>query len=359
MANGKLLRQLIKAGASGNTDSFRRVTEEVIRAERQKQHHLLADELEQILHSRANSPVGASLHHLASKVPYDRERGLPLLEVHSPRRGFLDVVLTEENLAILESILREHHRADVLSSMGLRPTHRLLFCGPPGCGKTLTAEVIATELSWPLVVVRIDSVISSFLGETAANLRQVFDFMQSAPMVVLFDEFDALAKERSEQGEHGELKRVVNAVLQMMDAYKGRSIIIAATNHEGILDSAIWRRFEEVLLFDLPTDEQLNKLFALKLRGIRRNFSIGAGAKQSLETFDSAKLFKELYPKGGLSHADVERILQRAIKQMILCNEERLEIDHLKAALWREKARAQRIHHVRRAYLSNEKRSHS
>ena len=346
MANGKLLRQLIKAGASGNTEAFRRVTEEVIRAERQKQHHLLADELEQILHSRANSPVGASLHHLASKVPYDRERGLPLLEVHSPRRGFLDVVLTEENLAILESILREHHRADVLSSMGLRPTHRLLFCGPPGCGKTLTAEVIATELSWPLVVVRIDSVISSFLGETAANLRQVFDFMQSAPMVVLFDEFDALAKERSEQGEHGELKRVVNAVLQMMDAYKGRSIIIAATNHEGILDSAIWRRFEEVLLFDLSTDEQLNKLFALKLRGIRRNFS--------LETFNGAELFKTLYPKGGLSHADVERILQRAIKHMILCNEERLEIDHLKAALWREKARAQRIYHARKIYLSSE-----
>lgn len=351
MANGKLLRQLIKTGASGNTEAFHRVAEEVIRTERQKQHHLLANELEQILHSRANSSVGASLHHLASKVPYDRERGLPLLEVHSPKRGFLDVVLTEENLAILESILREHHRADVLSSMGLQPTHRLLFCGPPGCGKTLTAEVMATELSWPLVVVRIDSVISSFLGETAANLRQVFDFMQSAPMVVLFDEFDALAKERSEQGEHGELKRVVNAVLQMMDAYKGRSLIIAATNHESILDSAIWRRFEEVLLFDLPTDEQLDNLFALKLRGIRRNFP--------LESFNSADFFKDLYPQGGLSYADVERILQRAIKQMILCNEEQLGINHLKAALWREKARAQRINEARKTYLSNEKRSHS
>jgi SpoVK/Ycf46/Vps4 family AAA+-type ATPase len=339
MANGKLLRELIKTGAAGNIEDFRRVTEEVIREERRKQHHLLASELEKILYSRSSSP-NVGLRQLANSVPHDRERGIRLLEPHSAKRGLHDVILSEENRQILETILREHHRADLLQSYGLHPTNRFLFCGPPGCGKTLTAEVIATELSWPLVMVRLDSVISSFLGETAANLRQVFDFIQTLPMVVLFDEFDALAKERSEGGDHGELKRVVNAVLQMMDAYKGDSIIIAATNHEAILDSAIWRRFEEVLVFDLPTPEQLNNLLSLKLRGIRRNFS--------LDTLESAALFKDL------SHADVERIIQRAIKIMILSNEEVLDEQHLKQAWGREKARYQRIYHTRRVYLESD-----
>ena len=121
----------------------------------------------------------------------------------------------------------------MLKTYGLRPSDRILFCGPPGCGKTLTAEVIASELGRPFAVVRTDSVVSSFLGETAANLRKVFDFAAATPSVMLFDEFDALGKEREDASEHGELRRVVNAVLQMLDAYDGRSLILAATNHEG------------------------------------------------------------------------------------------------------------------------------
>lgn len=328
MANGKLLRQLIKTGAAGNTEAFCRITEDVIREERRKQHHLLADDLEKILYSRLPSSTN-SWSKLGTTLPNDRERGIPLLELLPPKRGWDDVILSEENQRILETILQEHHRVDLLQSYGLHPTNRLLFYGPPGCGKTLTAEVIATELNYPLVIVRLDSVVSSFLGETAANLRQVFDFIQSRPMVALFDEFDALAKERSEKGDHGELKRVVNAVLQMMDAYKGPSLMIAATNHEAILDSAIWRRFEEVLVFDLPTSEQLKTLLKLKLRGIRRNFS--------LDALPTHQLFN------SLSHADVERILQRAIKMMILSNQELLGEIHIKAAWDREQARFQRL----------------
>ena len=201
-----------------------------------------------------------------------------------------------------------------------------MLCGPPGCGKTLTAEVIAHELGRPLAIVRTDSVVSSFLGETAANLRKVFDFAAASPMVVLLDEFDALGKEREDATEHGELRRVVNAVLQMLDAYQGRSLIIAATNHEGLLDSAIWRRFEEILYLKPPTPAQICQLLKVKLRGVRKHFDVRAVVESGI--------FK------GASHADVERIVRRALKIAVLNGREIcLTAEDIKAASDRDRAR--------------------
>lgn len=327
MASGKLLRQLIKSGAEGNHDAFRRVSEQVIQEERSKRHHLLANDLEKILYGRRNTPA---LHHstLNDRLPKDRERNLPLLLLKEPVRRLDDVVLSDDNASLLDELLQEHHRSEVLRSHGLFPADKLLFCGPPGCGKTVTAEVLASEIGLPLAIVRIDSVISSFLGETAANLRQVFDFISSVPMVVLFDEFDAMAKERSDEAEHGELKRVVNAFLQMLDAYEGKSILVAATNHERILDSAVWRRFDEVLIFEAPNLEQLRRLLSIKLRGLRREFEI--------EDSRIVGLFK------GMSHADVERVLRRAAKDMVLAGKEFLSERHLQTAIRREDARRAR-----------------
>lgn len=121
------------------------------------------------------------------------------------------------------------------------------------------------------MVVRLDSVISSLLGETSANLRKVFDYVSARPVVALFDEFDALSKDRGASDDHGELKRSVNAVLQMMDGYRGPSILIATTNYETLLDKAVWRRFDEVIRFEPPNLEQAKRLLALKLSGVRRN----------------------------------------------------------------------------------------
>ena len=322
MASGRILRQLIKSGASGDMAAFRQASEAVIREERQKQHHLLANDLEKVLYGDY-VPATPVIHSLREEVPVDRERGLSLITVREPTRSLEDIVLSDENQGVLEDILQQHHREDVLKSYGMRPTDRILFCGPPGCGKTLAAEVLATELGWPLALIQIDSVISSYLGETAANLRKVFDFIESRPLVVLFDEFDALGKERADASEHGELKRVVNAVLQMLDAYHGRSLIIAATNHEGMLDSAIWRRFEEVLVFAMPTQERLIRLLRMKLRGVRRD----------LEAEDSRVL--ALFE--GMSYADVERVLRRAIKDMILSGQEFVQRRHLEKARQRER----------------------
>ncbi len=324
MATGKLLRQLIKSGIEGNMDAFRVASEEIIKEERQKQHHLLANDLERLLYGRPRD-LDRLPRPLLERVPVDRERNLALLDLREPVRRIDDAVLSDETRSAVEELLQEHHHREALTAYGLRPADRLLFYGPPGCGKTLTAEVIASELGLPLAVVRVDAVVSSYLGETAANLRKVFDFASANELVVLFDEFDGLAKERADEAEHGELRRVVNAVLQMMDAYTGRSVLIAATNHEAMLDFAIWRRFEEVLLFEPPNLEQLRRLLRLKLRGVRREFEVDDATVTAL--------FK------GMPHADVERVLRRAIKDMVLAGQEFLTVRHLEAAARRERPR--------------------
>ncbi len=328
MASGKLLRKLIKTGAEGNHEAFRQVSEEVILEERQKKHHLLANDLEKILYGRKKS-----LHKLHSvlneNLPIDREHRIPLLQIKEPTRTTEDLVLSDENSSLIEEILLEFHKTEVVKSYGLYPIDRLLLCGPPGCGKTLTAEVIANEIGLPLSIVRIDSVVSSYLGETASNLRQVFDFISTVPLVVLFDEFDALGKERDDVAEHGELKRVVNAFLQMLDDYEGKSLLIAATNHDQILDSAVWRRFDEVLVLEMPNIEQIRRLLGVKLRGIRRDFEIM-----------DADFVGQLK---GMSHADVERVLRRATKDMILSGKEFLNERHIESAIRREDARKARM----------------
>ena len=210
----------------------------------------------------------------------------------------------------------------MLRAHGLQPAQKLLFVGPSGCGKTLAAEVIAAALSLPLVLVRLDSLVSSFLGETASNLRRVFDFISKTAVLALFDEVDALTKDRGDSADHGELKRAVNAVLQMMDSYRGTSLLVATTNYESILDRAVWRRFDEILRFDKPDDHQVVQLLAMKLAGVRRNFDLDDHAVRRMFT--------------GLSHADVERVLRRAVKDMVLSASEFLEVRHVEGARARE-----------------------
>lgn len=321
MASGKILRQLVKAGATGDSDAFRQASEAIIREERQKQHHLLANDLEQILYGDTK-PLKSNVTRQLPAVPTDKERGLQLLDLRQPHRTLEELILPSAGKTAVEELLEEHRREDVLVTYGLRASSKVLFFGPPGCGKTLAAEVIACELDLPLAIVRLDALVSSYLGETAANLRKVFDYIAQYPMVALFDEFDALGKERADSSEHGELRRVVNAVLQMMDGYRGKSLIIAATNHEQILDSAIWRRFDDMLEFPLPTTELLPKILQLKLRGVRRQFE-----HDDQEIFD---IFK------GMSPAGIERVIRRATKRMILKNQEFLGINALLHAKERE-----------------------
>jgi SpoVK/Ycf46/Vps4 family AAA+-type ATPase len=324
VAEGRVLRILLKAGAEGDTESFRRAAEEVIRDERAKKHHLLANDLERILYGETASSKSARELRPLRELPRD-ERGLDLLVVRAPVRDLQDIVLSDEVRSALDEVILEQSRSEVLASHGLKPAGRLLLCGPPGCGKTSAAEVLATELGLELAVVRFDAVVSSFLGETAANLRKVFDFLARERVVALFDEFDAIGKEREDASEHGELKRVVNSFLQMLDGYRGRSLIVAATNHERMLDRALWRRFDDVLLFERPNTEQLKELLMTKFRGVRHELPISS--REFLSRFR------------GFSHADVERVVIRAIKLMILKGREFVTPDLIDEALRREEKR--------------------
>ncbi len=324
MASGKLLRQLVKYGARGDIAAFRAAAEAAISEERHKQHHLLANDLERLLyadHVALDSRL-RQLHPLA-ELPRAAGGELPLLEERPVVREEDDIVLTHATMHAVTGIIREHHRADLLRAHGLQPAQKLLFVGPPGCGKTLAAEVVAGALSLPFVLVRLDSLVSSFLGETASNLRRVFDFVSTTAVLALFDEIDALTKDRGDSADHGELKRAVNAVLQMMDGYRGPSVLVATTNYESLLDRAVWRRFDEVLRFDKPDERQIVQLLKVKLAGVRRNFDLDDDAVR--------KLF------AGLSHADVERVLRRAVKTMVLSGNEFLEVRHIDDARARER----------------------
>jgi SpoVK/Ycf46/Vps4 family AAA+-type ATPase len=324
MAEGRILRQLIRAGSRADSQEFQTAAEELIRHEREKKHHLLANDLARILYGEDPKKL-ASTPRSSSDLPKDRERGLALLDRREPVRDLGDIVLAGDNRSLMEEVLLEQNRSDLLASYGLKPASKLLFCGAPGCGKTLAAEVLATELGLELVTVRFDAVVSSFLGETAANLRKVFDFINAERVLALFDEFDAIGKEREDATEHGELKRVVNSFLQMIDAYRGKSILIAATNHERLLDRALWRRFDEVLLFERPNAEQIRQLIPIKLRGVRSDLPLNES--EFLNHFS------------GFSHADIERVLIRAIKTMILRGREFLTCDLIDESRKREEKR--------------------
>ena len=241
---------------------------------------------------------------LSAPVPRDPERGLPLLRIRRHYYALDDLIAGAEVMEAVESIISENRAAGKIRSYGLRPSDRILLCGPPGTGKTLTAQVVASALGRPFAYVAFDSLISSYLGETASNMRSIFDYMGEQEMVVLFDEFDSIGKRRDDPHEHGELKRVVNNFMQMLDEYDGGTLIMAATNHHGMLDDAVWRRFDDVLYFDMPDRARRKALFEKHLRVMRRDAGI-----------DTAALARST---AGFSAADIMQACVGALRRSIV-----------------------------------------
>lgn len=298
---GRELKQLFRAYREGDELAFRRAAQEIVAEEEAKHHVALARDLRALL-------AGAGSHAVAPDVvlpepPRDREGEWPLAEVRHPEHAFDDLVLGSDLVRRLRSLVEEYRRWAQLDRRGVPRRQRLLLHGPPGCGKTSVAEALATEIGLPLVVVRIDAVVSSYLGETASNLHRIFDFVRNGSWVLLFDEFDALGKARDDPSEHGEIKRVITAFLQMLDAFRGPSVLIAATNHEQLLDPALWRRFDEILTLPRPTVHQSRQLLRHRLRGVKH-----AG----LDIDASASRLR------GKPHSAVEKVAWDAVRYAIL-----------------------------------------
>lgn len=300
MTRGELVKNLI--ANYGHESGFRAVVERIIEEEKRKQNHVLARSLRKTLSSTLNAkqPNGGRrplqpLNAEGSKVPEFVER----IEPEHVKR---DLFLNAENIDALAGLQREFQKAEVLKRHGLPIRSKLLLCGPPGSGKTMCAHVFASELRLPLYHVKIDQIISSYLGETASNIRKVFELAQHQPSVLFLDEFDSLARSRAYDDEHNELRRVVNSLLVFIDRIVPKGFIIAATNFHDALDSAVWRRFDEVVWLEWPDRRQVKKYLDHRLKNFATEFV----------PRDFACDFE------GRSFADIDRVCVGAVKTCLL-----------------------------------------
>lgn len=330
MARGDLIKQMLSSHQRGDNDAFREAATEVIADERRRHHGLLAQELQEIMSTpdqAPNAPVAFSSLRPLPKAKNDAD----LVDLVNPRRTLEGQTLRPEVRARLGEVLDERRRASVLHAHGLSPVRSLLFVGPPGTGKSSTAESLASELGVPLARVNLPAVVSSLLGETSRNLAAIFDSSRSEPWVLLFDEFDALGRERSDATEHGELKRVVTTFLQLLDHYAGPAVVIAATNHPSMLDDAVWRRFDEVIGFKLPTLRETEKL----VRRLFRRVQLGTTPREVAQRLR------------GWSQADTELVCRTAMKRSVLRDGDAVTLVDLDAAIKRLEERRATIRRSR------------
>ena len=287
MARADLLLNLVRSGARGDQALFRKALEALVAEERAKQHHVLADRLASHLQQSGNGPN--------AQPSSTRQNGhvLDLFFEIEPRRSLEDLILPEIALNACHELVEEQHRADLLRAHNLEPRHRVLVAGPPGNGKTSLAEAIAHELAVPLLVVRYESVIASYLGETAVRLSRLFEQVRIRQCVLFFDEFDVVGKERGDIHETGEIKRVVSSLLLQVDALPTYVVVLTATNHPELLDRAVWRRFQLRLKLPPPTSAQIQEWF--------RRFEERLGVKLAVSGSALSKRLK------GLSFSEIEQ----------------------------------------------------
>lgn len=237
----------------------------------------------------------ATLDGLSSK-PVDQESRMEIVDVELVLPEDIDLILSDFLHSEVDGVIAMRDKRDVLARHGMDAQNYLLLYGPPGCGKTSIARYIAAKTGLPLVTARLDSLVSSLLGSTAKNIRKVFDYAAQQECVLFLDEFDVVAKRRDDENELGELKRVVNSLLQNIDSFGEGSILIAATNHQDLLDPAVWRRFNKVIEVPMPTNGELE-----------------AYAKKFIQPYMASKIKPKFYAAlEGLSFSDLNTATKNA-----------------------------------------------
>jgi AAA+ superfamily predicted ATPase len=315
---GEKLKHLFQAYRDHDDSAFLRAAEAIISEELAANHYSSATDLQRALR-KGKEPMdnGAKVTQLTRIPPKDRRNGEDLLwfvDAQRPPVIFFSSA-AEKKIA---RVLDEHRRGSLLRKHGYAPKSKFLFWGPPGCGKTLTARYLAAELGLPLGIVRLDAVISSFLGDTASHLHRIFSQANNTPMVLLLDEADALAKQRDDPNDVGELKRVVNSFLQGMDGFSGtQSILIAASNHQYLFDPALWRRFDDVIEFAPPEASKREAFIKTLLNGIRFQGSHREAVRKM----------------ASLSYSDIQHVVIETIKTMLLTESDTLQTKDLLAEI--------------------------
>jgi SpoVK/Ycf46/Vps4 family AAA+-type ATPase len=316
-----ILKLLLQSHADGDETTFRKAAMQLAAAESTAGHVRVADEIRAII---AKMPA-TSTRRTVVDIAAPRGELADLLEAGHRDERLRDIVLRDEARDLLLRLMQENRSRGRLERFGVAPRRRLLFHGPPGCGKTLAAAVLAGEMGLPLMTVRLDALFSRFLGATGVQLRAIFSEMPRRPGVYLFDEFDSVAKARGDSQDVGEMNRVVTAFLQLVDADVSGSILVAATNHVELLDRAVFRRFDVIVPFDKPTRQQLVELLTLRLG------PVGLTSPQAQQLATLAE---------GWSFADAVRACDDAVRTMALAEREEITerdvIDGLEALKRRE-----------------------
>lgn len=301
MAKADYIISLIKSHYNNEPERFTTIALQIAAHEAKLGHSLVANEIKSIIDKAKESK-----HKTRTISP--ELQGLILENV--PAVNLSDIIVSEDINSKIVRIVSEFVQRDKLRKHDLENRRKILLSGPPGTGKTLTASIIANELNLPLFTILMDKMVTKYMGETSAKLRQVFDFIEQKQGVYLFDEFDAIGGERSKDNDVGEMRRVLNSFLQFIERDSSDSLIIAITNNKTLLDQALFRRFDDVILYHLPDENE--KLALLKSR---------------LSKFSKKLKFNDLLPEiNGLSHAEISLACIDAIKETVL--NEKLEMSN-------------------------------
>lgn len=293
MATANQLKMLVKSHFEENNEKFNTIALQIAAHEARLGHTNLANDIRKIIESSKNNKP--KLKNIDSNL-----QGL-FLEIY-PQERLSDLVVSPQIKERIERIIHEFIYKDKLFKHNLENRRKILFSGNPGTGKTMTASIIANELRLPIYVVLMDKIVTKYMGETSAKLRQIFDFIKDVPAVYLFDEFDAIGGQRGKDNEVGEMRRVLNSFLQFLERDHSDSLIIAATNNLELLDQALFRRFDDVIRYQLPTDNEKLQLLKNRLNGNLSN-----------------KEIKDLLPElTSLSHAEINQACLDVIKTSVI-----------------------------------------
>ncbi len=325
MAAADQIKSLIKSFGDGDQERFFASAMQIAASEARKGHTTFAQELKTLI-EKARKNRSLSFLDRSKTIPiYQSKRELhELIDVFQPKIKLNDMILSPEVMEALTKLVNEQLKWEMLRQYNLMPRRKLLLQGPPGCGKTMTAQALAGDLGVPVFIVRLDGLISKFMGESIAKLRLIFDAMPDHRGVYLFDEFDSIGSHRNQGQDVGEIKRVLNSFLINIEKDQSNSIIIAATNMPEALDRALFRRFDDIITYPLPNKSEIIDTIKKNLSGFRFN-----------ERINYQDLAKEAE---GLNYSDIVRACEETIKEMILHERKRLNKSDIITALKKRKS---------------------